>query len=120
MQKGGALETDIHERRLHSGEDTRHASLVEIAHEAAPTRALDVNLLHDAVLGDRRACLTRRNVDQYLYAQIRAPTRTRMSQHSTNASPRRAMCSPNKLHQRRVEVPRSRIAATPSRQNNFH
>src|SRR6185437_6418459 len=54
MQKSRAIEPNINEGGLHTGQHSRDASLIEIAHESTAARALDVNFLHDAVLDDCR------------------------------------------------------------------
>src|SRR5207253_5249201 len=69
VQERGALETDLDERRLHAGQHARYAPLVQVAHEPAAAQALDVDLLHRAVLEDGGAGLARRDVDQDLDAQ---------------------------------------------------
>ena len=44
MQKGGALQADIDERRLHAGQHARHAALVDIADQAAtPARSMNIS-----------------------------------------------------------------------------
>src|SRR5262249_9971039 len=73
VQESGAPEPDLDERRLHAGQHARHASLVEVADQAAAAGALDVHLLHDAVLEDRGARLARGDVHQDLDAHARAP-----------------------------------------------
>ncbi len=70
VQECRAVESDIHEGGLHAGKNTRDTSLVQVAHEPAAARALDVDLLHDAVLSNCGACFAWRNVDQNLYTQI--------------------------------------------------
>src|ERR1700684_87917 len=49
-QEGGALQSNLDERRLHAGQHARHAPLVEVAHKSAAAGAFDVQLLHHAVL----------------------------------------------------------------------
>ena len=68
MEKRGALQTDIDKGGLHARQHARHATLVEIAHQAAAAGALDVQLLHHRVLEHRGARLARGDVDEYLCA----------------------------------------------------
>ena len=64
VQEGGALEADLDERRLHAGQHARDLAGVDVADPAALERALEVQLLHRAVLDDGDAGLLRRPVDQ--------------------------------------------------------
>ena len=41
VQKGGPVQSDIHERRFHAGQDPRDATLVDVADQAAPAGPLD-------------------------------------------------------------------------------
>src|SRR5881394_919633 len=63
VQERRALEAYIDERRLHAGQDARHAPHVDVADEAAPARALDEELLHHAARHRGDSCLARRDVD---------------------------------------------------------
>ena len=64
VEEGRALQADLDERRLHAREHARHLAHVDIAHQPAARRALDVQFLRDAALhhGDPR--FLRRDVDQ--------------------------------------------------------
>ena len=64
VQERGALQADVDERRLHAGQHARHLADVDVADQAALQRALEVQLLHRAVLDDRDARLLGRPVDQ--------------------------------------------------------
>jgi len=86
VQKGGALETDVDEGRLHARQDPRYATLVEIAHQAAPAGALDVEFLRDAVFDQRGARLARRDIDQYLAHQRGSARRSMVCQRGTPAA----------------------------------
>ena len=55
VQERGALEADLDERALHAGQHARDAAEVDVADEPARARALDVELLHDALLEHRDA-----------------------------------------------------------------
>ncbi len=57
MQKGRALEPDVHESGLHSGQHPGNAALVQIADEPAAAHALDVDFLENAVFKNGRAGL---------------------------------------------------------------
>src|SRR6185437_4103925 len=70
----GALQPDLDERRLHARQHARYAPLVEVAHQAAAAGALDVDLLHHAVLEQRGARLARGDVDQDLGAHAAPPS----------------------------------------------
>jgi hypothetical protein len=64
VQEGGALQPDVDEGRLHARQHARHLAQVDVADQPALQRALDVKLLHRAVLDQRHAGLLRRPVDQ--------------------------------------------------------
>ena len=64
VQERGALESDLDERRLHSRQDARDPAQIDVADQAARAGALDVQLLHDALLEHRYARLLRRDVDE--------------------------------------------------------
>ena len=50
MQKGGALQTDIDEGRLHARQHAGHPAQIDVADQPALQAALHVKLLHGAVL----------------------------------------------------------------------
>jgi hypothetical protein len=54
MQKSGAIETDFEKSRAHAGQHAAHRTDVNVADQAATARALDGQLLQDAVLDDPR------------------------------------------------------------------
>ena len=64
VQERRALEADLDERALHAGQHARDAAEVDVADEPARARALDVQLLHDALLEHRDARFLRRDVDE--------------------------------------------------------
>ena len=68
VQERGALEADLDEGALHAGQHARDAAEVDVADQPARARALDVQLLHDALLEHRDARLLRRHVDEDLVA----------------------------------------------------
>ena len=75
VKKRRAIESDIHEGGLHSGENAAHPALVDVSHEPAPVRALDEDLLEHAALDQRDPGLARGDVDQQLGAHIVLPGR---------------------------------------------
>ena len=64
VQEGGALQAHVHERGLHARQHAHHAAKVDVADEAARVLALDVQLLHHAVVEQRDTRLLRREVDE--------------------------------------------------------
>ena len=70
VQERRALEADFDERALHAREHARDAAEVDVADEAARARALDVELLHDALLQHRDARFLRRYVDKYFMRHL--------------------------------------------------
>ena len=64
VQERRALEADLDERALHAGQHARDAAQVDVADQAARARALDVQLLHDALLEHGDARFLRRYVDE--------------------------------------------------------
>ncbi len=64
VQKRRPFEPDVHESRLHAGQDAGDPAVVDVADQAAARRALDEDLLQDAILEQRRTCFRRRDVDQ--------------------------------------------------------
>ena len=64
MQEGGALQADVNERRLHARQHARHAAQVDIAHQAALERSLDVQLLNCTVLHHGHTGFLGRPIDQ--------------------------------------------------------
>ena len=55
VQERGALEPDFDERALHAGQHARDATQVDVPDEPPRARALDMELLHDALLEHRDA-----------------------------------------------------------------
>ena len=55
VQEGVLLEADVHEGRLHAGQDARHAPLVDVSDRAALLPALDLHLGHASLFEDRDA-----------------------------------------------------------------
>ena len=76
MQKGGALEPDVDEGRLHARQDSRDAPRVDVADQAALQRAFDVQFLHGAVFDDGHARLLRRPIDQDVLHSLAVQKRT--------------------------------------------
>ena len=71
VQERGALEADLDERRLHPGQDARDLADVDVADPAALELALEMQLLHRAVLDDRDAGFLRRPVDEDVLHRVR-------------------------------------------------
>src|SRR5205814_10060997 len=67
VEEGGARQPDLDERRLHAGKDAADAPEIDVADDTAARVALDVQLLHRALLGDRHARLLRRDIDEDLF-----------------------------------------------------
>ena len=59
MQKGGAFQTDINERRLHTRQDTSHLAKIHITYQTPLQRALDVQFLEGAVFNNGHTRLLR-------------------------------------------------------------
>lgn len=59
MQKRRALQTDVDKGRLHARQHARDLAQIDVAHQAPLQRALDVQLLHGAVLHHGHARLLR-------------------------------------------------------------
>jgi hypothetical protein len=68
VQEGGALQPDVDEGALHARQHAHHLAQVDVADQAALERALDVQLLHRAVLDDGDARLLRGPVDEDVLA----------------------------------------------------
>ena len=64
VQERRALEPDLDERALHSGQHARDAAEADVADEAASAGALDVKFLHDALLEHRDARFLGSYVDE--------------------------------------------------------
>ena len=64
VEEGRALETDLDERALHARQDPRDPAEADVADEAPRAGALDVELLHDALLEHRDACFLGGYVDE--------------------------------------------------------
>ncbi len=67
VQEGGPVEADVDEGRLHPGQDARDAPEVDVAHQPAAARTLDVQFLHHTLLHDRDARFLGRDVDEDLF-----------------------------------------------------
>ena len=66
MQKAGALEPDVDESRLHTGQHSGHLAQINVADQAPLQRPLDMQFLHGALLDHGHAGLLRSPVDQYV------------------------------------------------------
>ena len=64
MQKRGALQADVHERRFHAGQYPGDPALVDVAHQAPLARPFDQNLLQNAVFDHGDPGFAGRDVDQ--------------------------------------------------------
>ena len=67
MQERCALQSDVDERRAHSGQYPVDPAKIEIADEASPPRALDHEFLQDPVFHKRDAGFLGRDVDENLF-----------------------------------------------------
>jgi hypothetical protein len=76
MQECGAIEPDVHERRLHPGHHALDLPFVDVADHATTPAALDVQLLQHAVFDDGDTGFARGDVDQDLFAHGATATRT--------------------------------------------
>src|SRR6185436_20516748 len=65
VQEGRALEPDLDECALHSGQHTRDATEADVADETPRARALDVKLLRDALFEHRDAGFLGGYIDEY-------------------------------------------------------
>ena len=68
MQKGGTLQTDIDEGRLHPGQHAADPASIDIADQAALAGTLNMHLLQDAVLDEGDTGLLWGDIDQQLFA----------------------------------------------------
>ncbi len=64
MQKRRALQADVNERGLHTGQHAQHATFVDVAVQAPADRSLDVDFLKHTVFEQRRAYFAGRYVYQ--------------------------------------------------------
>ena len=64
MQEGSALKPDVNEGRLHAWQHAGHLAEIDVADESPLQRALDMKLLHGAVLDHGDAGLLGCPVDQ--------------------------------------------------------
>ena len=70
VQERGAVEPDVDEGRLHAGQHPRHFAQVDVAHQPAFERALQVHFLHRALLHHRDAGFLWCPVDQDVLAHV--------------------------------------------------
>jgi len=71
VEERRARQPDLDEGRLHSREHAAHAAQIDVADQPAAGRALDVQLLHRALLGHRHPRFLRRDVDEDLLVHRR-------------------------------------------------
>ena len=64
MQEGSALQPNVDKGGLHPRQHARHLAQVDVAHQPALQRALDVQFLHRATFHHRHTCFVRCPVDQ--------------------------------------------------------
>src|SRR5208282_2002762 len=95
VEKCRALEADLDEGRLHAGQHAGDATDVDVADEPARRRALDVELLHDALLEHRHPRFLRRYVDENLVTHGVA-TRSPESRSEPGRRPFRAAANPSR------------------------
>ena len=89
VQKSRPRETELDECRLHAGQHARDPPLVDVAHEAAATRALDEHLLQHPALEQRGARLAGCDVDEDFRAhapECHTPTPAATSKTAVSAS----------------------------------
>src|SRR5690606_3047111 len=67
VDERGPLQADIDKRRLHAGQHPYHLALVDVADNAAPQCAFDVDFLQHAVFHQRHPSFHRCDVDQYFF-----------------------------------------------------
>ena len=92
MQEGRARKTHLHKGGLHAGQHPCHASLVDIADNAASAFALDKQLLQHTTLEQRSAHFSRGDVDEDFGAHAPAchsgtPAATSIAAVSASGSP---------------------------------
>ena len=75
MQERSALEPDIDKGRLHAWQHPHDLAEIHIAHPSARQRALDVKLLHRALLNEGNAGFLRCDVDQDFFVHGRFRSR---------------------------------------------
>ncbi len=68
MQKSGAFQADVDERRLHPRQHPRDTAFVNVADQSAAAGALQIEFLQDAILHDGGARLVHAGIDQNVSA----------------------------------------------------
>jgi hypothetical protein len=90
VQEGGALEPDINEGRLHAGQHAHNLAEVDVAHQPALQRALDMQLLHRTMLDHGHAGFLRRPIDQNFLLSHTLPLKKYPAQMPPNCTARSA------------------------------
>ncbi len=67
VEKGGAREADLDERRLHAGQHAHDTAEIDVADNAAPAGALDVQFLHRALQHQRDTGFLRCEIDEEFF-----------------------------------------------------
>ena len=80
VQERRAFEADVDERRLHAGQHAHDLAEIDVADPAARQRALDVKLLHRALLDECDPRFLRREVDQDFF--VHGGFRRRRARHA--------------------------------------
>ncbi len=70
VQERRALQADLDEGRLHARQHPRDHAAIDIAHQSAPVRTLDVQFLRHARVDDGDARFLRRDVDQNVFGHV--------------------------------------------------
>ena len=71
VQKGGALQADVHKRTLHAGQYAAHDAQINVAHQAVFAGALNVQFADIVFLQNRHARFLRRDVYQHGFRRAR-------------------------------------------------
>ncbi|OQC01913.1 MAG: hypothetical protein BWX79_02862 [Alphaproteobacteria bacterium ADurb.Bin100] len=90
VQEGGALQPDIDEGRLHAGQHAHNLAEVDVAHQPALQRALDMQLLHRTMLDHGHAGFLRRPIDQNFLLSHTLPLKKYPAQMRRNRTARSA------------------------------
>lgn len=88
VQERRALEADVDECRLHAGQHAHDLAEIDVADPPARQRALDVKLLHRALLDECDPRFLRREVDQDFFVHGGIQKATRAARNSAAVSKR--------------------------------
>ncbi len=87
VQEGSAFEAHLDEGRLHAGQHAHDAAEKDVADDAAPAGAFDVQLLHGALQHLRDARFLWREIDEKLFIHSGYPNSRNSSAVSHNGRP---------------------------------